>query len=312
MIIEKTGRIIDEFYVIGPPTMPLFLMDGTAPVLFDAGCATLARRYEKDIKAVMGARAPAYLFLTHAHWDHVGSAGYLKSLWPEMRIAGSIRTRDILARPRAIRLIEKLNREAVYSLRKEGLSTEEDIGFESFHLDLVLEDGQQNEPDRDLTVEPIHAPGHTWDLTAYWLPERRILVASEAAGDVDGLGNAQPNFLADYDVYVESIKRLEKLDAEILCIGHRTVFTGSDLQAYLKRALDVAARYLCMVEEFLLEEKGDIDRVVNRIKAHEWDCKPWPKQPEASYLINTRQRVKKIWERERKKEAQAQGPARAG
>lgn len=303
MIIEKTGRITDDFYVIGPPTMPVYLLDGRDPILFDAGCATLARRYERDIKGIIHHRVPAYLFLTHAHWDHVGCAGYLKSLWPKMRIAGSIRSRDILSRPRAIGLIEKLNREAVYSLRKEGLSTDGNIGFASFDLDLVLEPGQHIDPGRNPIVEPLHAPGHTWDLTVYWLPERRILVASEATGDADSSGNAQPNFLADYDVYVESIKRLARLDAEILCIGHRIVFTGPDVKAHLKRALDAAAHYLCMADKFLIEEEGDIERVVNRVKVHEWDRKPWPKQPEVSYLLNTRQRVKKIWERGQKREA---------
>lgn len=308
MIFEKTGGIIDGFYVIGPPTMPVYLLDGLIPILFDAGCAPFASQYEMGIKAVLNDRTPGYLFITHAHWDHVGSAGYLKSIWPEMRIAGSAASRDILAKPGAIRLIDQLNREAVDSLRKEGLYTAEEHGFESFHFDVVVEAGKRIELGGHLAVEPIHTPGHTWDLTSYWLPDIRILLVAEATGDADGMGNAQTNFLADYDIYVESIKRLARVDAEILCVGHRVIFTGSDVHAHFKRALEEAARYLRMTEQFLLDERGDIERVVARVKADEWDHEPWPKQPEASYLINTRQRVKKIWERMQRTEVRRDNP----
>jgi hypothetical protein len=52
-----------------------------------------------------------------------------------------------------------------------------------------------------------------------------------------------------------------------------------------------------MVQEFLEEEQGDIERTVARVKAVEWDPKPWPKQTESAYLLNTRIRVGKICER---------------
>ena len=52
-----------------------------------------------------------------------------------------------------------------------------------------------------------------------------------------------------------------------------------------------------MVEKFLIQEKGDIGRTVTRVKAVEWDERPLPKQPEHAYVLNTRQRVEKIWER---------------
>jgi hypothetical protein len=52
-----------------------------------------------------------------------------------------------------------------------------------------------------------------------------------------------------------------------------------------------------MVEEFLIQENGDIDQTVSRVKAVQWDNRPWPKQPEPAYILNTRQRVKTIWDR---------------
>ncbi|MFO7986949.1 MAG: hypothetical protein R6U38_13900 [Desulfatiglandaceae bacterium] len=49
MRLNKTGRITDNFYVAGHPAMPVYLMDGQTPVLFDAG---LWRDWELNNKGV--------------------------------------------------------------------------------------------------------------------------------------------------------------------------------------------------------------------------------------------------------------------
>jgi len=59
-------------------------------------------------------------------------------------------------------------------------------------------------------------------------------------------------------------------------------------------SLEQAHRFLSMVQEFLKEEHGDVERTVARVKAVEWDPKPWPKQTESAYVINTRIRVNTI------------------
>jgi len=56
-----------------------------------------------------------------------------------------------------------------------------------------------------------------------------------------------------------------------------------------------------MVERILMDEDGDIERTVERVKAEQWDPRPLPKQPEPAYLLNTRARVKNIWERMQKR-----------
>ena len=101
MRINWTGKVSNEFYVLGHSAAPVFLLDGPAPVLFDAGFTSLARVYESDIRKILDLRSPVYLFLTHAHWDHIGSAAYFKALWPNMRIACSSLGQKILTRPGA-------------------------------------------------------------------------------------------------------------------------------------------------------------------------------------------------------------------
>ncbi|MBU2430665.1 MAG: hypothetical protein KKH99_08220, partial [Proteobacteria bacterium] len=87
---------------------------------------------------------------------------------------------------------------------------------------------------------------------------------------------------------------IEKLDTDILCGGHHAVFTGADAAKHIRRSFNAANHYLSMAQKFLIQEKGDIDRAVAQIKAEEWDPRPWPKQPESAYLLNTWQRVNTI------------------
>ena len=297
MRIDHAGKITDDFYVMGDPAMPVYLLDGPAPVLFDAGLTSLCRLYEKDIRKVLGKRSPAYLFLTHSHFDHIGAVAYLKSVYPKMQIAGSGRIQEILGRPKAIQLIRALNQEAARLMESLNRASIYKGPFEPFDLDLVLNSERTIELDPYSHVEVIKTPGHTRDFTSYWVPEKKILVASEAVGCDDGSGYIYTEFLVDYDAYLNSLKRLSRLDAQVLCQGHRLVFTGKDAAGHMHRSLDRAPEYLVMVEEFLQKEQGDIDRTVARAKSVEWDPRPWPKQIESAYVLNTRARVSKIRER---------------
>ncbi|MFH0845091.1 MAG: MBL fold metallo-hydrolase [Pseudomonadota bacterium] len=301
MRINRKGKISEDFYVIGNPDAPVYLLDGSTPVLFDAGYTALAYLYEQDIKNVLGERTPAYLFITHAHFDHIGAAAYFKSLWPEMKIVGSAKSVEILARPNAVRLISTLNREAGQLLLLGGLDSIHYGPFQCFDIDMIPTAGETIELSSHCNVQALHTPGHTWDFMSYWVPEKKILVASEAVGCDDGTGYIVTEFLVDYDEYRRSLEALSRLDFEILCPGHRLVLTGEDAEGHVDRSLQYAARYVAKVETILLEEAGDMDRTVARIKAMEWDPLPSPKQPEQPYLLNTRARVKTIWERMQRK-----------
>jgi len=113
MQFETVGQVARDFYVTGTPDVPVYLLDGPQPVLFDAGMTVYARSYVNDIQSVLADRAPAYLFLTHAHFDHIGAAGYFKRVWPDLQVVASARSREILARPNAIKLITALNADAI-------------------------------------------------------------------------------------------------------------------------------------------------------------------------------------------------------
>lgn len=306
MRIHETGKIATDFYSIGIPAVPVFLLDGPVPVLFDAGFSVLVPLYEQEIKGILGSRSPAYLFLTHSHWDHIGGAGHFKARWPDLCIAGHSRIGEILTHPGAVQAIKRLNRQGTQDMPYWGRTIEKDLPFKSFTLDLDLKAGQFLELAPDCHVTALHTPGHTWDLMSYWIPERKILIASEAAGCEKG-GRIISEFLVDYDAYRRSLLQLIALEPEVLCVAHEMVFTGQDARDYMIRSLEAAEAYVGEVEDILQDTGGDVERTVGRIRASEWENLPYPKQPETAYLMNTRARIKHILERMNKREGIGNG-----
>lgn len=297
MIINKTGKISDEFYVIGHPDIPVYLLDGPVPVIFDAGCTALAHHYEIGIKEILGDRKPAFLFLTHSHFDHVGAVSHFKKVWPTLQIAGSFRCREILLKQTAIELIRNLNLENADNLKNIGIDPLNNTPFEPFDLDILINPDQKIELSSDITAMAFNTPGHTWDFMSYWICEKKILIASEAVACCQNNGYIQTEFLVDFDAYLDSLKQIENLGATILCAGHYAVFTDKDALEHIHASVKAANDYLAMTEGLLVQEKGDLDRTILQVKSLEWDDRPWPKQPESAYLLNTRQRVKTIWAR---------------
>ena len=294
MIINKTGQIIEDFYSIGHPAIPVYLMDGVCPLIFDAGITFLGEIYAKEIKKILGSRQVEYLFLTHAHFDHCGSVSILKKHFPLMKVITSKKAKDILGRPNAIKLIKALNQaseEVVGDIEIDFASSGE---FEPFEIDKTVKDGDIFKISNGLNIRIIETPGHTSDCLSFYIQEKKILISSEAAGQPDLTGYIVSDCLLDYDQYFSSMKRLSLLDIEILCPGHLFVYTGDDAKKYLRESMLECEKFRKLVELCLDEEDGDLDRVKIRIKKMEYDGNDGPKQPEPAYLLNLEARIKAV------------------
>lgn len=281
-------------YVAGLAWSPVYLLATDEPVLFEAGFHCAGRLYEDDIKSIIGGRNPKMLFLTHVHWDHCGSTAYLKNIFHGLKVVASRRSAEIVKRPNAQKLMQKLSKDVIPLVAKvPGVDTEKLINdtFNPFDIDVIVEDGQFLNVGGGLTVQVFATPGHTRDMLSYYIPEKRILFATESAGVLDQINQVIPEFLIDYDMYMKSLKRLKKLDVDILCQGHHFVFVGDDVQRFFDRSLKASEQFRDEVHELLRSEEGSIERVVRIIKERQYDTNKRTKQSEESYLLNLTARV---------------------
>lgn len=294
MKIRQTGSITDGLFMAGHPGIPVYVLDADRPVVIEGGMAFMAAHYTRDALAFLGGRTPSMCLLTHSHFDHCGAVSYLKRQFPGMDILASQRAREVFDRPNALRLMRELNDAAAGMAADLTFPAGTLPFFEPFCLDGTLTDGETIALADNLSVQVISTPGHTRDSLSYYIPEKRILFASEAVGLPDQTGYIYIDCLVDYDLYYRSHQNLAALDIDVLCLGHLVAFTGQDARRHLTDSLAQCERFRELVSDLLGKENGDIEAVKRRLKAYEYDGKPGMKQPEPAYLLNLDARVKAI------------------
>ena len=295
MIITTTGKITDNFYLLGHPGYPMFLVDAPKPVIFEAGVCFAGNIYVEEIRSVLGNRSPSVLFLTHVHWDHCGAVSHLKETFPSMKVAASRLATETMKRQNAVDLMKKLNEDArimMSSFPGCDSSLFLNDSFRPFEVDIELEDNSIMDLGDGKTVEILATPGHTRDHHSYYLRKEKILIAGEAAGLLMQSGDVTTEFLASYDDYVSSFERLAALPIEVFCQGHQLVISGrEEVNTFLERSIRETISFKDRVFELLDEEDGTFDRVIQRIKAERYDTIKGMKQPEGPYMINLKAKV---------------------
>lgn len=297
MIIRQPGEIFPGFYALYPIDVPVFLLDGRHPAVFDAGFSCLGGWYADQISKILDDRGPDFSFITHSHFDHLGAVSVLKKRFPGMKICAHEKVGQILQRDSAVERIRMLNHAGADSVAAYGVETIGREPFEPFAVDRFLAAGDEIEISDGLTVRVYYTPGHTRDCLSFYIPEKKTLIASEALGIPDYTGYVVTDFLVDYDLYMDSMRALSELEVDVLCFGHSYVYTENDARTHIPKAIKYAEEFFSQVATCLAEEMGDVERVKQRIRAIEYDCKTGSKQPEPAYLLNLEARIAAVQRR---------------
>ena len=114
----------------------------------------------------------------------------------------------------------------------------------SLPVDRVLEEGDTITVD-GFVFKTVKTPGHSDCSLSFHEPVASVLIISDATGYYIPEHNYfWPNYFADYAAYLDSIKRLAVLDAEILCLSHNAVIKGAHaVKTYIETAISATENY---------------------------------------------------------------------
>ncbi len=293
------GKFDDRLYLMGNAYMPIYYLKGdTVSALTEAGVTFMGPIVVQQIKE-LSLKEPSYIFLTHSHYDHLGAVPYYKKSFPEVKVAGSPLIERVMSSERAVELIRKLNYNDLKAFDLEDSFKKEDVEFEPFNLDIEVKEGDQFELG-GITVQIFETPGHTKDAISYYVPEIKGICFGEAGGVPELSGKIQPEFTSSVENYIASLKKLENLELEIICLAHGGIIYGEDARGYIKRSLESAIQFKERIINYY-KELGDIEAVVEKILSEDYKGGQIS-QPEVPYRINLEAMVKKVTQESKTKE----------
>jgi len=289
------GRIHERITAIATTSFPAYVIRGeNESLMIDSGVNLLGPTYLAALKDVFGdAEEPDYLFFTHSHYDHVGAGGYLKRHLPGLKLGGHERLAVLAQKASALETMNRLSRDHLELL--EHNRTGEDVTIYPFQVDVVLKEGDEIDLG-GLTCRVYEVPGHTRDSLAYYLPEIEALFPGDACG-VLRTSRGEPlqvEFVASYQDYIDSLKKMIGLQPRMICLAHNWVLTDSDAGRFLQWSLAETYRYRELIEAHLEAAHGDVEVALDEIMRAAYDADDESLPPRAAYLANLSAQVRHI------------------
>ena len=220
--------------------------DGSTAVLYDTGFGFTGFAVADNVRRVLGERPLDYILLTHSHYDHALGSAYLRKRYPNVQVVAGAYADKIFRKPTARAVMRDLDRKAAACC---GVSDYDDL-TDDLRADITVTDGDVIQCG-DLHFTAVELPGHTKCSVGYYLPENRLLLASESLGVYCGNGVYLPSFLVGYQMTMDSIRKAREMDIDRMIVPHHGPVSAEEVKDYLDQGEQTARRSAEMILEQL-------------------------------------------------------------
>jgi glyoxylase-like metal-dependent hydrolase (beta-lactamase superfamily II) len=269
---------------------------GGGAALCDTGFAFAAPAVAKNIRKALDGGALNCILLTHAHYDHVGGAPYLKAAFPEANLIANELTAEIFTRPGALRVM----REMTAAAREEFGCGDEPRGdlLDTFSADILVPADANGTRVAD-GILAYAAPGHTRDSTGYYFDNLDLLVATETTGVIVSIIKNEiainPTFITSYKQALTAANQMKEIGAAHIITPHFGLISGADAREFPDKAretIETFADFVMSRHNLGLSE----DEILRDYLTEYYDklVKPTGKQPMPAVLANARAMIPRL------------------
>ncbi|MBN2298193.1 MAG: MBL fold metallo-hydrolase [Deltaproteobacteria bacterium] len=286
MKITTPGKITEGLYLLGNVAYPSYLINTAEPVMFDAGVSPMGPYYMKDLGSILDTPCLQHMFFTHSHYDHTGAYGYMKKCFPALTAGAHPRTKEVMQSSSAVNTMTMLSDIA----RDMFQDKSPDTAFVPPEVTVSLKEGAILELGHGIRATVIETPGHTRDSISFFLEPMDAIIPGEALGVIHLGGEISPEFLADFQAYHDSAKRIIDTRPNMILMPHGSSLTHEDAQAFIDGAIPAALSWMEMISKSLKESGGDIDRSTDELFSRIYDPSVIGQEVNA-FRINLRAKV---------------------
>ena len=247
----------------------VYIIDTDQPTLIDTGIGT-NREYIFEALDDLDIDSLSYIFVTHAHLDHAGGAGFLADRFPEAQL---------LAHERAVRHLVRPGRLVSGTKDAVGEAWQYYTDPEPVPDDQIQDIGDGETVDIGSHSLTAHeAPGHAPHQHVFETDSGVVFTADAAglyAADRDEIRVTSPPPQFDVHQCLDDVSMIQDLDPELLCFAHFGPRT------YNERLLDGYKRSLVEWVEAIRQRReslADDEAVIQHFVEHSELTDIWGEQ----------------------------------
>jgi len=250
LINDPPVEITENLLMLGTNEYPLFLFKGTREgAVIEGGVGPMGPLVLEQLEDLaIGRDFIKQLIILHGHPDHVMAVPSLREALPAVTVIASPAAKQTLLVEKALSFFCKVDEQLTDSLLKAGVIDQrhrpKPLAEMQIAVDQIVEDGDTINID-GTSFNVLETPGHSDCSLSLHEPLSGVLFISDASGYYMHQHDYWwPNYFVGYGVYIDTMRRLARLDAEIICLGHLAVIKGAgNVKSYFDAAIAATEQF---------------------------------------------------------------------